>query len=200
MAISSLRKMPDDWAVEPRSLGTGILAARTLTRDEGRRSALQAMNVRDSDFVLRHGEVIGEAELVTTGDNEEGTPKAPEEEEVFLEEAAVSAERPLQESVLEESCDDAHIHVVIDNLPQELDQQTAARKFIRDRRVMHTIGCSDAAKRAKSANLPATSRQPVGNLLATVGNRSATCRQLIGHPSEYTIAVGRGAVVYSGGS
>ena len=38
MALSSLRLTTGDWAVEPRSLGIGILAARTLMRDEGRRS------------------------------------------------------------------------------------------------------------------------------------------------------------------
>ena len=43
--------------------------------------------------------------------------------------------RPVEESDLEESCDDAHIQVVIDDLPPELNsnQRTAAKKFIRDR-------------------------------------------------------------------
>ena len=35
-------------------------------RDEGRRLAVQVMNVEEKDFVLRHGEV----ELVTTVENE----------------------------------------------------------------------------------------------------------------------------------
>ena len=39
LALSSLRQTSGDWAVEPRSLGIGIFAARTLMRDEGRRSA-----------------------------------------------------------------------------------------------------------------------------------------------------------------
>ena len=39
MALSTLRRTSGDRAVEPRSLGTGILAARTLMRDEERRSA-----------------------------------------------------------------------------------------------------------------------------------------------------------------
>ena len=59
MALSSLRQKSDGWAVEPRSLGTGILAAKSLMRDEGRRSAVQVMNVGESDFALRHGEYIG---------------------------------------------------------------------------------------------------------------------------------------------
>ena len=42
------------------------MAARTMMRDEGRRSAIQVMNVSDDDFVLRRGEFIGEAEQVTT--------------------------------------------------------------------------------------------------------------------------------------
>ena len=32
MALSSLRQTSEDWAVEPRSLGTEVLAARTLMR------------------------------------------------------------------------------------------------------------------------------------------------------------------------
>ena len=42
------------------------------------------MNVSDSHSVLRHGEIIDEAQPVTTVDSEERTPKAPEEEAVFL--------------------------------------------------------------------------------------------------------------------
>ena len=45
IALSSLRQTTGDWAVEPRSLGIGILTARTPMRDEGRRSAVQVMNV-----------------------------------------------------------------------------------------------------------------------------------------------------------
>ena len=70
MALSSLRQTTGDWAVEPRSLGIGILAARTLMRDEERRSAVQVMNVSKKDFVLGRREFIGEAEQVTAADNE----------------------------------------------------------------------------------------------------------------------------------
>ena len=45
MAFSSLRQTSGDWAVEPRSLGTGTFSARTLIMDTGRRSAVQVMNV-----------------------------------------------------------------------------------------------------------------------------------------------------------
>ena len=55
--------------MKPRSLRTGILAAKTLTRDKGRRSAVQVMNVGERDFVLRHVEFIGEAEQVSAVDN-----------------------------------------------------------------------------------------------------------------------------------
>ena len=61
MALWSLRQTSADWTVEPRSLGTGKLAARTLMRDEGRCSAVQVMNVGEKDFVISHGEFIGEA-------------------------------------------------------------------------------------------------------------------------------------------
>ena len=67
MALTSLRQTSGDWAIEPRSLGTGILAARTLMRDEGRRSTVQVMKLGEKDFVLRRGEFIGEAEQVTAG-------------------------------------------------------------------------------------------------------------------------------------
>ena len=50
MALSTLRQTSGDWAVKPRALGTAILAARTLKRDEGRRSAIQVMNVSEEDF------------------------------------------------------------------------------------------------------------------------------------------------------
>ena len=59
VASSSLRQTPGDWAVEQRSLGIGIFAARTLMRDEGRRSDVQVMNVSKEDFVLSRGEFIG---------------------------------------------------------------------------------------------------------------------------------------------
>ena len=78
MALSSLRPTSKDWDVEPRSLGTGILAARTMMRDEGYRSAAQVMNVGKKDFFLRHGEFIGEAEQVTTVENEEAASRPPE--------------------------------------------------------------------------------------------------------------------------
>ena len=123
MAFTSLHQTSGE--VEPRSLGTGILAARTLMRDEGRRSAVQVMNVGEKDFVLRRGEFIGEA-----GDDE-----GSEGEGVFLEEAVVPTGSLVEESDLEENCDDAHVQVVINTLPPELklDQETAAEKFIRDR-------------------------------------------------------------------
>ena len=55
MTLSTLRQASGDWVVEPRSLGTELLAARNLMRDEGRRSAIQVMNVSEEDFVLRRG-------------------------------------------------------------------------------------------------------------------------------------------------
>ena len=143
------------------------------------------MNVSGSDFVLHNGEFIGEAEQVKMVDNEERTPKAPEETAVLLEEAVVSAERPIQELVLEESCNDAHIQVVIYNLRQELDldQQTGAMNFIRDRRVAHIDRlqrCDEAAQAGEPVgNQLATCRQLAGNLSAMVGNLLATHR-----PSE----------------
>ena len=78
-------------------------------RDEGRRSAVQVTTVGERDFVQRHGEYIGEAEQVTTVDNEERISRPHEGENVFSEEAAVSIERPVEESDMDESCDDAHI-------------------------------------------------------------------------------------------
>ena len=120
MALSTLRQTFGDWAVEPRSLGTGILAARTLMRDEGRRSAIQVMNASEEDFVLHRGEFIGEAEKVTAADNEA---------------TATPTGRPVEEPDLEEGCDNEHIQVAIENLSPELDldQRTTAEKFIRDR-------------------------------------------------------------------
>ena len=135
MALSPLRHASGDWAVEPRSLGTGILAARTLMRDEGRRSAIQVMNVSEDDFVLRRGEFIDEAEQVTAADNEEAALRPSGGEEVFSEAAVTPTGGPFEESELEEGCKDEHIQVVIENLPPELnlDQRTTAEKFIRYR-------------------------------------------------------------------
>ena len=79
VALSLLRQTSGDWAVEPWSLGTGILAARTL-RGEGRRSAVLVINVGERDFILRQGEVIGEAEQVTTVDSGEKNTRQPEGE------------------------------------------------------------------------------------------------------------------------
>ena len=121
VALSSLRQTSGDWAVEPRSLGIGILAAPTLMRDEGRRSAVQMINVGESDFILRQGEYVGEAEQVATIDGEETTTKQPEDEETLSEEAAVSAVRFAEESDPEKRSDDAHHRVVLEHLPPELD-------------------------------------------------------------------------------
>ena len=77
MALPSLRQTAEDWAVKRRSLVIGGLAARTLMGDEGRRSAVQVMNIGEKDFVLRQDEFIGEAEPVTTVDNGERIAKPP---------------------------------------------------------------------------------------------------------------------------
>ena len=120
--------------MELRSMGIGVLAAMTLMRDEGRRSAVQVMNVCEKDFVLRQGEFIGEAEPVTTVDNGERIAKPPEGANFLSKEAEVSTERPVIELDRKEGRNDAHIQVVIDNLPPKLDsdQQAAAKKFIHD--------------------------------------------------------------------
>ena len=96
MALSSLRQTSGDWVMEPRSLGIRILAARTLMRDEERRLAVQVMKGK-RDFVLRHGELIGEAKQVTTLDNEKITSRPFEGEDVISEKAAVPTERPVDE-------------------------------------------------------------------------------------------------------
>ena len=50
-------------------------------------------------------------------------------------EAAVPAGSSVKKPDLEESCDEVHVQAMIANLPPELDldQRTAAEKFIRDR-------------------------------------------------------------------
>ena len=103
-------------------------------RDEGRRSAFQVMIVGEKDFVLQQGEFIGEAEPVTTVDNGERMAKPPEGADVLSEEAEVSTERLVIEADREEGRNDAHVQVVINNLPPELDsdQHAAAKKFIHD--------------------------------------------------------------------
>ena len=133
VALSSLLQTSGDWAVEPRSLGTRILAARTLMRDEGRQSAVQVMNVGERDFVLRQG-VYREAEQVTTVDSGEKNARQPEGEGVLSEEAVVLTARPAEETDLLESRDDAQLQVVIDHLPLGLEpeQRTAGEQFIRD--------------------------------------------------------------------
>ena len=135
MALSSLRQTTGYWAVKPRSVGIGILATRTLMRDEERRLAVQVMNVSKKDFVLGRGEVIVESEQVTASDNEETAWRPPDEDDVFKEEAAVPPGRPVEKPDFPENRNAEHIQVVINNLPAELDldQRMAAKKFIRDR-------------------------------------------------------------------
>ena len=84
MALSSLRPTSNNWAMEPRSLGTGILDARILMRDKGHRSAVRVMNVGESDFVLRHRKFNGEAERVTTLENKEASFRPPDRGKVFF--------------------------------------------------------------------------------------------------------------------
>ena len=134
MALSLLRQTSEDWAVEPRSLVVGVLAARTLMRDEGRRSAVQVMNVGEKDFVLRQEEFIGEAEPVTTLNNGERIAKPHEGADVLSKEAEVSSERPLIELGRKERGDNAHVQIVMDNFPPErdFDQQATAKKYIYD--------------------------------------------------------------------
>ena len=85
MYVTTLRHTSRDWAVEPRSLGTGILAARTLMRDEGSRLAVQVINMGEKDFDLRRGEFIGEAEQVTAADDVGAALRRSEGEDVFSE-------------------------------------------------------------------------------------------------------------------
>ena len=104
-------------------------------RHEGRRSAIQVMNVSKYDFVLRCSELIGEAEQVTAADNKEAALRPSGGEEFFSEAAATPTGGPVVEPDIEEGYDDEHIQVVIENLPPELDldQRTTAENFIRDR-------------------------------------------------------------------
>ena len=97
--------------MEPRSLGIGILAARTLMRDKGRRSAVQVMNMSTEDFVLGRGEFVGEAEQVTAADNEETAWRPSEGENVVEEEAAVPPGRPVEEPDIPENRNAEHIQV-----------------------------------------------------------------------------------------
>ena len=104
-------------------------------RDEGRRSAVQVINRCESHFVLRQGEYVGEAEQVATIDGEETTTKQPEDEETLSKEAAVSWIRLAEEFDPEKRSDDAHLRVVLEHLPPEVDpdQRAAAEEFIRER-------------------------------------------------------------------
>ena len=121
MALSTLRQTAGDWAVEPRSLGTGILAARTLMRDEGRRSAIQVMNTSEVDFLRRRGEFIGEAEQVTAVVDEETPSRPTKGEEVPSPDAATPTGGPAVGPDPEERQNDEHIQAVLQNLPAELD-------------------------------------------------------------------------------
>ena len=104
-------------------------------RDERRRLAVQVINVGESDFVLRQGEYVGEAEQVATIDGEETTTKQPEDEETFSKEAAVSAVRLSEESDPEKRRDDAHLRAVLEHLSPKFDpnQRAAAEEFICER-------------------------------------------------------------------
>ena len=98
------------------------------------KGAVHVMNVGEKEFVLRRGEFIGEAEQGTAEDDEGTALRSSELEGVLSEEAAVPTGSSVEESDIEESSDDAHVQVVINIFPPELnsDQQTAAEKFIRD--------------------------------------------------------------------
>ena len=102
-------------------------------RDEG--SAVQVMNIGVSDFVLRQREF---RRWTTWRENRDRL----KEWKFFSEEATVSVEMSVPELDLEQRCADAHIQVVIDILPPELnlDQQTAAKKFIRDHWAVFEVG------------------------------------------------------------
>ena len=97
MALSSLRQTTGDWAVKPRSLGIGILAACTQMKYEGWRSAIQVMNVSKEDFILGRAEFIGEAEQIAAADNEGTAWRSSNGEDVVEEEAAVPLRRPVDE-------------------------------------------------------------------------------------------------------
>ena len=133
-ALLLLRPTSDNWAMEPWSLGTVILATMTLMRDEGRRSVAQVMNVGETDFVPAR-RVHQRIEQVTTVENEEAASRPPDQEEVFSEEATVPTGRPVEESDLEESCDDAHVQVVIDDFPPLLNSNQPENSFVT------TLGC-----------------------------------------------------------
>ena len=118
----------------PRSLGTGIMAARTLMRDEGPRSAVQRRNVGE-DLVQRLENSSAKPEKLQRRMTGERTLDRPKERmssrrrRRFLHEVR-SRNPSLRKAVFE-----VHIQVVIESLPPELDldQRTAAKKYIRDR-------------------------------------------------------------------
>ena len=104
-------------------------------RDEGRRSAIQVMNMSEVDFLQRRGEFIGEAEQVTAA-VDEGTPSRPTKgEEVPSPDVATPTSGPAVGPDPEEKQNDEHIRAVLQNLPAELDldQRATAEKLIRDR-------------------------------------------------------------------
>ena len=117
---------------------------------ERRRSDVQVMNVGDSEFALCQGEFSGEAEHVMTVDNEERMAEAPEEEICCF---------------LEESCDDVHIKMAIDNFPQQQDLVHQTKRFKRDRRVVHVDRLQRYDEAAQDGVVLASRPRPEGDQL-----------------------------------
>ena len=168
MALSPLRQTSGDWAVEPRSLRAGVLATRTLMRDEGRRSVVHVLNVSKKDYVVGRGKFFGEAEQVTVAGNTGTAWKPSSREDVLSEAVAVFPEGSDEAPALEESRDVKHIQVVIENLPPELDldQHTATDKFIRDRAGLFSksdfdIGRTNLVRQVSDTGMHRPFKQPL---------------------------------------
>lgn len=62
---SSLRQSGELWAVEPKCMGDGVVAARTLDAGTADKAFLRVMNVGRRKYTVRRDKIIGAAEEVS---------------------------------------------------------------------------------------------------------------------------------------
>lgn len=66
----TLRQVGEQWAIQPKRLGDGIMGARTLIAEAADKALVRVMNLSESKCTVHRGRLIGEAEAALLCDFE----------------------------------------------------------------------------------------------------------------------------------
>ena len=119
-----------DWLLEPRTLSSGLILARTLLVTGNQPTYVRVINCSTENKVLAAGCVLGIAEPVC---------------ESHVQGAELE---PDNGDIIRSSADTTHIQCLIDNLPPSLtaDQRDQASKFLRSRANVFSKSATDLGR------------------------------------------------------